>query len=120
MKKQIDLSKLFIESLCSFECSKKAKQAGMTCANTFYAYNNKGELGDGAWLETVTGAEMYPAINLAFAIGMLDDTNLKFDKVKCEENDVLSNKYSISYEDEVYKSNNLIDIIIELWIKHKK
>ena len=116
MKKQIDLSKLFRESLCSFEVAKKAKQVGMTCANTFYAYDSKGELNDGAWLEKITGAEMYPAINLPFAIGMLEDTDLKFDKIDCSE---IDGKYSLYYESEIYQSTNLINILVDVWIKHK-
>lgn len=115
MKKQLDLSELFKKSLCSFEIAKKARAEGMTCANTFYAYDPNGDLGDGGWLEKITGTEMYPAINLAFSIGMLDNTDLKSDKIQLSEED---GKYSLHYEDEIYQSENLVDVIVELWINH--
>lgn len=116
MGNKIDLAKLFSDSLCSFEVAKKAKQAGMTCANTFYAFDSTGEVTDGAWLEKITGAEMYPAINLPLAIGMLENTDLKFDKIDVSETD---GKYSLCYEDEIYESTKLIDIFVEVWIKHR-
>ncbi len=131
MKKQIDLRKRFKDNICSFDIAKKAAAAGMTCANTFYAYDEHGELTDGAWLaEGVEGVNknllaslpnfkapiLFPAINLPMAIGMLEDTDLEYKMMDC----YFDEKYFFRYAGNIYKSNKLVDLLVEVWIKHKK
>lgn len=139
-QQQIDLRATFDKYICSFEVAKKAKEAGMTCANTFYAYDVFGKITDGGWMDgdIETGNEMakmakelrkknnlppivmYPAISLPFAIGLLEDTKLdanEMKKLSCYE---FNEKYFIKYKEQVYQSEKLVDIIVEFWIKNKK
>jgi len=116
MKNIIDLKKRFIDELCTFELAKKASVAGMTCANTFLSYDERGELGDGAWLEDVTGAKMYPAINFPFAVIMLEDTDLELRKINFYE---YNENYFFKYKSEMYQSANIVDALIMAWLKHK-
>ena len=125
MKKPIDLAKLFKACLCSFEVAKKAKQAGMTSANTYFAYfayDVNGQVGDCGWLEKVAGMEVFPAINTAFAVAMLENTDLNLSKIELYQELTLhgpDGNFVFNYEGEVYKSENLVDVLVEVWIKHK-
>lgn len=136
-KTQINLREEFKQNLCSFEVAKKAKAAGMTCANTYFAYDKDGNIGDGGWMEDEKNIKMireqtgkpnwqppvfYPAINLAFAIGMLEHTDIDFGNFECFEiwDEKKGLEFVAEYEGkEVFKSKNLTDLFVEVWIKHK-
>jgi hypothetical protein len=132
MQTKIDITKAFADQFCSLELAKKAKTAGFTCANTFYSYDEAGEIGDGAWMERpevieqlrkMTGKAdwkppvMYPAINLAMAIGMLEYTDLEHGKVECYE---YNGKYFFKYKGEVFQGEKLANVLVEVWLKHRK
>lgn len=127
---KIDLQKVFTDQLCSFDVAKKAKEAGMNCSNTFYAFDEKGAVNDGAWMENeemikqqyptlknFTAPVLFPAINLAMAIGMLEDTDLEFPKLNVYQ---FGDKFFIKYKDETYQSEKLVDVVVLIWCKHKK
>ncbi len=140
-KTKINLTEEFKENLCSFSVAKKAKAAGMTSANTFYAYDPKGELIDAGWMEADNNIKMireqtnkpdwqpplmFPAINLPFAIGMLEDTTITKQiaegKFECyelwDENKGIEFFFEIGSDK--LKSRKLVDLIVEVWIKYKK
>lgn len=132
MQNKLDLKKLFDDSLCSFEISKRAKESGMTCANTFYAYDEHGEVTDGAWmaeggqgdtknlLDSLPNFKppiLYPAINIAMALGLLEDCSLDFKKIDCYE---FNGKYFFKHKEGLFQSEKLVDLFIEVWIVHKK
>ena len=129
---KIDLQARFKAEICSFEVAKKAKLAGMTCANMFYSYDEQGNLGDGAWMEDeeriikkfpmmagkFKAPVMYPAIMFPFAVGMLEDTDIDdWKKIEFYE---FNKKYFFKYKDELFQSENIVDTLILFWIKHKK
>ncbi len=125
-KLPIDLKQLFLDSICSFEMAQKAKFAGMTCANTFFAYDESGQIGDGAWLENppemikdlpaFKQPVLFPAINLALAIFMLDDI-LGADKIECYQ---IDDVYVCKFNGKGYEGKKLVDAVIDLWIHNKK
>ncbi len=117
METIIDLSKRFEAELCTFEVAKKARAAGMTCANTFLSYDENGERGDGAWLEKITGSIQYPCINFPLALMMMEGTDLDFSKVQMVESE---GKFVLKYNGEKIESGNIVDTLILAWIKHKK
>jgi hypothetical protein len=120
MKKIIDLQELFKSSVCSFEIAKQAKANGFNCENTFYSYDEQGELGDGGWLEKITGAKMYPAFSLPLAMGYLEHTNIPPDKFKDIELSEIDGFYTIKYDTEIHTSKNVIDVILMFVFKHYK
>ncbi len=114
--KKIDLNEEFTKNICSFEIAKEAKAAGMTSANTFYAYSPDGTIGDQGWIEKITGAEMYPCINLALAIGMIGDASI--DPAAAyfyEGNDI----YHFEYLGDEISEVKLVDLLVRIWIKYK-
>lgn len=131
-RNKIDLSKRFRSEICSFEVAKKAREAGMTCANQFYSYDENGNLGDGAWMEDEEGIKkkfpqlegrfkaplMYPAIMFPFAVGMLEDTDVEdWSKIDFYE---YNGKYFLKHDSEMYQSENIVDVLVLFWIKNKK
>ena len=76
METKIDLTKRFREELCSFTMAKKAKINGMTCANTYFAYDSNGDVTSGGWLESMGYDNFFPCINFPFACSMLEDTDI--------------------------------------------
>jgi hypothetical protein len=126
---KIDLQKTFQDNLCSFDVAKKLKEAGMTCANTYYAFDDKGQINDGAWMENPEKIKerfglkdfnppvMYPAINLAMAIGMIEDTDIDVKRFECYQ---FNGKYFFKYKDETYQSEKLVDVMLQVWLKHSK
>ncbi len=111
---KIDLKARFREELCSFDLAKKADKAGVTCANTFFAYDNKGNLTDGAWLASV-GYDMYPCINFAFACHLLADcvTEEEFERISFSR---IGEHYIISFEEFSHMSINIVDVVLSLYI----
>lgn len=116
---KLDLKKLFLANICSFEMAKKAAAAGFTCANTFFSYDPDGSLNDGAWLQNVTGSKMFPAINICLAIGMIEDLDSSVEVLKIDLYEY-SGKYFLKYKDQTCQSENLVDVIIEFWLANKK
>lgn len=116
---KIELKALFKGSLCSFDMAKKCAKAGMTCANTFFAYDEHGDINDGAWLQKISPQyKMYPAINVPFAILMLEDTDLKLFELELHiDSDEL---FHLRYGAEEYTGDNLPDVLLAAWLKHKK
>ena len=114
--KKLDLRAEFKKSICSFEVAKKASEAGMSCANTYYAYDENGGLNDGAWLEKVTGAKMYPAINIALAIGLLENLSIEPDLNAFSEKD---NKFCFEHKGNTTEAETLADLCVLVWIKYK-
>jgi hypothetical protein len=113
---EISLKEEFISSLCTFEVSKKAKMAGATCANTYLAYDDTGEITDGGYLEKIGCAGYYPAISLPFAILMLDDTDIEVDTIRFIKND---EGYIFSANNKSFKSENIVDVLVLAWIEFK-
>jgi|CXWK01.1.fsa_nt_gi hypothetical protein len=123
--KTLDLKQLFTNNVCSFEMAKKMKEAGMTCANTFFVYDSQGEVADAGWMEELGFNDFYPCINLAFAISMIEDTAVPVDKIELWEMD--NDKYPTGKQyffkcegDETLSSENLIDLILMVYLKYKK
>lgn len=127
---KIDLQERFRAEVCSFEVAKKAKLAGMTCANTFLSYDEQGNLGDGAWMEDEEKVRskfglkdfkapvLYPAIMFPFAVCMLEDTDVDdWSKIEFYE---FNKKYFFKYKEELFQSENIVDVLILFWIGHKK
>ncbi len=117
MSKKINLNELFVSSLCTFKGAKKAKAAGFTCANTYFAYEANGELCNAGWMEELGKDSLSPAINIAMAIVMLEDTDLNQSEIELSNDDV---KFTLKYGDDIFESTNLPDLLIELWIKYKR
>lgn len=127
--KTLNIADLFKQNLCSFEMAKKVKAAGMTCANTFFVYDDQGEVADAGWLESLGFNDFYPCINLAFAISMLDSketigTLQDVNKIELWEMDSESyptkKEYFFKYDGgEVLSSENLVDLLLEVWLKYK-
>jgi hypothetical protein len=117
MSRIINLKERFKEEICSFEVAKKAKEAGMTCANTYLAYNNDGSVTTGAWLESVGYNHLYPCINFVLACIMVEDVCPNPLKIELTENDGI---YFFYYEGQSYQSNNIVDVMIEFWIKNNR
>ncbi len=114
---KINLTNRFREELCTFEMSKKAKIAGATCANTYFAYDNMGNVTSGGWLEGIGYDNFYPCISFPFACVMLEDTDLDHKNVDLYEGD---GSYTLKYKTEAYTSKNIVDVLLEIWLKHKK
>ncbi len=110
----LDMAKHY---LCSFEMAKQASAAGMTCANTYFSYDENGNIGDGGWLEGLGYQNFYPCINFPFAVAMLEDTDLDASKVQVVKN---GSKFIFSYDTETAESSNIVDVIIMMWIRHRK
>lgn len=112
-----DLKQLFVDNLCSFEVAKLAKQAGATCANTYFAYDKFGKINTGGWLESVGFDSFFPCINLAFAISMLSECQIDFFKVEIYE---LEGMYYFKYHGCLeLNEKNLPDLLVKAWIKYK-
>lgn len=115
---KIDLPGLFKKSICTFAAAQKAAEHGFTCANTYYAYDERGEVTNGGWLQDVAGCKMYPAINIALAIGILEDTDVikYWDGVAI----YLSNgMYYFKCDVFNAQNENLCDLLIDVWINFK-
>ena len=115
--KKINLSERFRQEICTFEIAKRLHLAGMTCANTFFAYDEHGEITDAGWLESVAGMKLYPCVNFAMACAMMEDTDIDFNNVGFYQDGDL---YKISVKDQVWENANIVDLLMELWIKYKK
>lgn len=123
--KTLNIADLFKENLCSFEMAKKVKEAGATCENTYFAYDDEGEVTSAGWLKELGFNDLYPCINLAFAISVLEET--QFDPEKIElwylDSEAYPTKkvYFFKYDGgEVLSSENLVDLLLEVWLKYKK
>ncbi len=115
---KIDLKELFKGSLCTFEISKLAKAAGVTCKNTFPSYDSQGELNDGAWMEMIGVDNFYPAINIPFAILMLEDTALNHPS---QLDLTLEEKiYTLRANEKSYTSENIVDVLVLCWLDNKE
>lgn len=136
-KFEINLTDEFKENICSFYVAKKAKAAGMNSANTFYAYDEEGQTTDAGWMESENNLKMlreqlknprwmppvmYPAINLPFAIGMLEDTTIDHKKLECWEewDEEKGTTFFFKTGDDVMQNTKLVDLMVEVWIKYKK
>lgn len=134
---KLDLKQIFDSNLCSFHVAVKAKKAGFTCANTFYAYDENGNVTDAGWMENGGQGEikgllaslpkfkaptLYPAINICMAIGLIEDTTL--DISKCEFKHTFTTKgewkYMFIYNKDEMFSERLADLMVLVWLKYKK
>lgn len=119
---KIDIGKSFRNSVCSFEVAKKIAEKGFTCANTFLAYDENGEIGDGGWLQKVTGAKMYPCVNLAMAYVVAENTSAELDKMALYQ--VCHNDkeptFKLTYKDKVYEAERCADVLLLFWCDFKK
>lgn len=118
---KIDFQELFDFSVCSFEVAKKAAAAGMTCANTFFAYNEKGEVGDSGWLQKIYDkAKFYPVINTPLAIFMLEDTTIDLgDESFGLFNNTETKTFVLKYKGDEISDANLVNVLVLAWIKYK-
>lgn len=121
----LKLTDLFKENLCSFEMAKRVKEAGATCANTYFAYDDQGEVSNAGWLENLGFNDFYPCINLAFAISVLEETQIDPDKIELwyldSESYPTKKEYFFKYDGgEVLSSENLVDLLLEVCLKNKK
>jgi len=130
--KKLNLKQLFTDNICSFEVAKQAKAAGITCANTFFAYDSEGGLTDAAWLEQMGFTDFYPAINLALAISAIggdvvidgqpiDPTKVELYSLDSEEYPTTT-RYYFKYNGQLLAGDfeNLVDLLVTIWIKYKK
>ena len=98
-----------------------AKEAGVTKTNLSpVCYSEDGALGDGEWLESITGHVSYPAINFVMAgqlilveLGGAEMKNLEF----YEEDGNFSSEYK---GDVIQGGNNIVDVMVLTWLKNKK
>lgn len=125
----IDLKSLFTDSVCSFEAAKKARASGFSCANTFFAYDDKGEVTDGgAWLEDIFNEpdKFFPCINIAMAVSLLGDTDLDSNMILLFRMDKGPEpfdrpNYVFQYNGKLeFTNTNLADLLIDVWIRYKK
>jgi hypothetical protein len=116
-KQTIDLVQRFHAELCTFEMAQKAKEAGCSAANTYFAYDELGEKHDSGWMDKVGIKDVYPCINFPFAASMVADLNLDADKVEFYQE---NNQYHFKTGDKIYVSANIVDVLVEVWISHKK
>ncbi len=114
--KKLNLTERFKQEICSFETAKKIAAAGMTCANTFIAYNKDGEVNDAAWMQNITGIKLYPCVNFALACIMMEDTSIDFNNTELYQD---GDMYRLTWENEVYENTNIVDLLMELWVKFK-
>lgn len=129
MRKKINLTDLFKDSLCSFDLAKKAKLAGISPENTFYAFDELGEINDGGWMYGEKAKEFtahipgwkppvyYPAINLPFAIGLLEDCDIDPRDIECHE---FNGKYFLKYKDTLLQGTKAVDLFVEFYLIYKK
>lgn len=117
MKNEINILQRFRDELCTFEVAKKAAAAGMTCANTFFAYDEHGEVTDGGWLQKVTGLTYYPAINFAMSVAMLENMTFPVSAIKLEQE---GDSFFLTCNEITISANNIVDVIILTWIKYKR
>ena len=120
---QIDLQKRFKAEICSFEMAKKIRAAGMTCANTYFSYDEDGQVGDGAWLGEISERYgMAPCVQFPFAVAMLEEVIEDFDNISISRYDMADwgERFEVAYDGEAFESNNLVDAILSLWLKYKK
>ncbi len=111
--------KKYKKEICTFEVSKLAKENGIT--NTHLSpvcYDENGQLNDGEWLVEITGFVCFPAICYIMAgqkiledLGKRAMTEFNFYRKE--------NTYFIEFKDETEQSENIIDVMIKTWIKHK-
>ena len=121
-----NINELFKANTCTFEMAKVVKDVGMTCTNTYFAYDDKGEVTDGGWLDELgLQNQFYPCINLAFALHMLEDTGLYPEKIELWSLD--SNEHptqTVFYfkycDDPALESTNQVDLLLLVWMKYKK
>lgn len=122
MTQTINIEKRFKDEVCTFAAAKRAKAAGMTCANTFFAYDRRGEISDGGWLEKLGFfQEYYPCINFAFACAMLNECD--FDKAQFTVTSLVKNGrtlYTISYKKDEFTDANIVDVMVDFWAKYKR
>lgn len=120
---KVDLKSEFQNNLCSFDLAKEAKKAGMTCANTFFAYEEDGSICDGGWIESLGYDGYYPAINLSFALFMLDEVPAKmYDIVKTDDED---RPYKVTFTRadssvNYFEAAKLVDAVLLVWLKSKE
>ena len=119
MPQNINLTARFKAEICTFETAKKAKASGMTCANTYYAYDEKGELNNGGWLDGIFD-DYSPAIQFPFAVTMLEDIGIDIKEILLYQDDQDGGKFYLIYRKELLQSRNLVDVLVHLWLIHKK
>ena len=107
----INLAQRSVDELCTFEMSKRIKNAGLTCANTYFAYDNDGKLNDGACMENIGIDNLYPCVTFSFAVNMLE--GLDFGKIECYQTDTCT---YINYNGKQFSSTNIVDAVLELWL----
>jgi hypothetical protein len=117
---KLDLKELMKASICSFAIAKRLKAEGITRQFT-YAYDDQGDLCDGGWLEGIIQKPFYPAIDLASAIGLVEEVpgiencQLQFHQVPNRPD-----FYSISLNNWNAIDTNLPDLLMWTWLKFKK
>jgi len=120
----LDLKQLFKSNVCSFEMAKKMKEDGMTCQNTFFVYDDHGEVADAGWLESLGYNYFYPCINLALAIRMMESLPIQHEKIELwqiQEGPTLPAFYYLKYDGgQADSSENLVDLLLTFYLKHNK
>ena len=109
------------KEICTFKISKLAKEKGITKTNLSpISYNKECKLGDGEWLERIYSDWIsYPAISFIMA-GQIIMNDLGTQALEDFNFYKKDGKYFIVYKDETLSSENIIDVMVLTWIKHKK
>jgi hypothetical protein len=114
----IDIEKRLIEEICTFDIAKQCFDVGVTAANTFLAYDEKGSIGDGGWMHDL-GYKMYRAINFTFAVMLIKSTEIEVKELI----QVGSTCYWLYTDDnniDKYESTNIVDVLLMAYIDYKK
>lgn len=108
------------DCICSFEISKQAKLNGITNTNLSpICFDKDGELSDGEWIQGIhLDWEYYPAISFIMAgQKILEDLGTQaLDAFNFYQKDKI---YFIAYKGETLSSENIIDVMVLTWIKHR-
>jgi hypothetical protein len=137
--KQLNFNQLLSENTCTFEMAKKAADAGIFFLDILSFYDSDGEVHckdtgpvSGALMDVrdkINGNNFFPAINLGYAINLLQ--KIKLDELKIlvfcmddpdtEGGHMPADKiYIFNYDGNVVgKNKNLVDLILQVWIDHK-
>lgn len=118
--KKLNIKNIFNENVCSFQMAKRIKEKGITCANTYFAYDEDGQITTGGWLSEISSkyATFYPCVNTAMAIVIAEQTNADLKKIDVYKTE---SSYRLSYNDffEI-ETENIADLFLEFWLRFKK
>lgn len=137
--KSINLSEVLQQSICSFEMAKKAWENGINLVNTIMWFDDKGvakimgKIDYTVFQKQVYNGDndfgTYPCISLPHAISVLGKTTLDPDKILVYCIDKIDDDteappqqlYYFNYDGKVIaKNENLVDLLLEVWINNKK